>query len=147
MAPTWGFLNPWSIRERSSWDLFNILDNALSTITLRLLVVLVNTTSKVKVIQYIQANHKRITWTEHYPTMLVSLTPQTMEFWFWFSGLLLSDILLNPLLHCFVRLAVIRVCSTVCLMSQSFWYLQLTVLRHLSLASVIAGPNVQIHVA
>ena len=36
----------------------------------------------------------------------------------------LSDILPYPLFHCHIRLPVIRVCFTVCLMSKSFWYLQ-----------------------
>ena len=56
------------------------------------------------------------------------------------KGLLLSDILQYLSFHCHVRLLVIRVCSTVCVMSQSFAYQQLTVLRYLSLASAIAGP-------
>ena len=57
------------------------------------------------------------------------------------NGLLLSDILPYPLFHCHVRLPIIRVCFTVCLMSHSFRYLQLTASGYSNLASVIAGPN------
>ena len=57
------------------------------------------------------------------------------------NGLLLSDILPYPLFHRHVRLPVIRVCFTVCLMSHSFRYPQLTASGYLNLASVIAGPN------
>ena len=57
------------------------------------------------------------------------------------NGLLLSNILPNPLFHCHVRLPVIRVCFAVCLMSHSSRYPQLTASGYINLASVIAGPN------
>ena len=40
------------------------------------------------------------------------------------NGSLLWDILPYPLYHCQIRLPVIRVCFTVCLMSQSFFYIR-----------------------
>ena len=68
-------------------------------------------------------------------------SPQTMKYELCLNGTLPSDILLYPLFHCHVRLLVIRVCSSGCLMSQSVWYPQLTLLRCWSLASVTAGSN------
>ena len=120
-----------------------VIDDLYICISFRLSVVLVNTAGKVKAIQHTQVDHKRTTWTEHYPTMLISLAPNpwNMRYELCLIGLLLSDILPYPLFHCHVRLPVIRVCFAVCLMSHSFRYPQLTASGYLNLASVIAGPN------
>ena len=120
---------------------FRTLYNALSTYSFRLSVVLVNTAGKVKAIQHTQVDHKRTTWTEHYPKMLVILAPQTMKYELCLNGLLLSDTLPYPFFHCHVRLPVIRACFAVCLMSHSLCYPQLTASGYSNLASVIAGPN------
>ena len=103
---------------------FRTLYNSLSTNSLCLSVRLVNTAGKIKATQYIQVDHKRTTWTEHHPTMLVSLATKTLKYELSLNGSLLSNILLYPLFHCHFILLVIYVCSTVCLMSQSFLYLQ-----------------------
>ena len=144
-APTQGCLNSWFIYERPLGPfLWPCIKPAVPNLFACRLFLL---TGKVKAIQHTQIDHKRTTWTEHYPTMLVSLAPNpwNMKYELCLNGLLLADILPYPLFHSHVRLPVTRVCFAVCLMSHSFRYPQLTASGYLNLASV--WLQVQIHVA